>query len=409
MRHVFRYLVASTPRAGQEVALSADDSHHLARVVRRGPGDAVELIDPEGARWAAVVVSTGPPGHGARRRRSSPPPASAAPVALYLGLAEWGRLDTAVEKAVELGAGEVTLFVSERAGRVPEAGAWEPPPRAARARGAGRRAPERTGPAGPGAGAGTVRGSDHRDPGRGGVPDRPTRRRTAAPSARRRGRSGRAYRRGRRPPGGLLRGRGRPRPGGRACRSARSARRSCAPRPRPSPPWPSPARRGRRGERLPLLPHRGRRDPGVDRAPRRPFVAFADIAPKAPVHLLVIPARHVDSIAGVAGLDERRAGGACCTFIAEVAREAGLEEARLPGDDQPRRRRAPERVAPALAHHGRGPAIRDACERRPAASAWSRSSSSTTASPWSWRASTTGCCAPWRSASTSRSPCAATG
>lgn len=54
------------------------------------------------------------------------------------------------------------------------------------------------------------------------------------------------------------------------------------------------------------------------------FVAFADIAPKAPVHLLVIPTRHVDSIAGVTGLDERERA-AMPVFIAEVAREAGLE------------------------------------------------------------------------------------
>ena len=39
-------------------------------------------------------------------------------------------------------------------------------------------------------------------------------------------------------------------------------------------------------------------------------VAFADIAPKTPVHLLVIPARHVDSIAGVAALDEAEPGPA---------------------------------------------------------------------------------------------------
>jgi len=55
------------------------------------------------------------------------------------------------------------------------------------------------------------------------------------------------------------------------------------------------------------------------------FVAFADIAPKTPVHLLVIPARHVDSIAGVAALEDHERAR-MLTFVAEVAREAGLEE-----------------------------------------------------------------------------------
>ena len=44
MRHTFRYLAATPPPPGGEVTLSAADSHHLTRVVRRGPGDAVELI-----------------------------------------------------------------------------------------------------------------------------------------------------------------------------------------------------------------------------------------------------------------------------------------------------------------------------------------------------------------------------
>lgn len=54
------------------------------------------------------------------------------------------------------------------------------------------------------------------------------------------------------------------------------------------------------------------------------FLAFADIAPKAPVHLLVIPLRHVPSIAGVEGLDARERA-AMLPFIARVAREAGLD------------------------------------------------------------------------------------
>lgn len=55
------------------------------------------------------------------------------------------------------------------------------------------------------------------------------------------------------------------------------------------------------------------------------FVAFHDIAPKAPVHLLVVPTRHVDSLAGAHGLDDRERA-AMLTFIAEVARAAGVED-----------------------------------------------------------------------------------
>jgi histidine triad (HIT) family protein len=55
------------------------------------------------------------------------------------------------------------------------------------------------------------------------------------------------------------------------------------------------------------------------------FLAFEDIAPKAPVHLLVIPVRHVDSIAGVAGLDDDERA-AMLPFIVAVAAEAGLDD-----------------------------------------------------------------------------------
>jgi histidine triad (HIT) family protein len=54
------------------------------------------------------------------------------------------------------------------------------------------------------------------------------------------------------------------------------------------------------------------------------FLAFHDIAPKSPVHVLVIPERHVHSIAGVDGLSEAERAG-MLSFIAEVARGLGLD------------------------------------------------------------------------------------
>lgn len=124
MRHTFRYVVPEAPRAGAEVVLADADAHHLARVVRRGPGDEIELIDPEGCLWAARVLRTEPDVAVRVSDARAPVAAPAAGVALYLGLAEWGRVDTAVEKVVELGVGEIALFTSERARRVPEPDAW---------------------------------------------------------------------------------------------------------------------------------------------------------------------------------------------------------------------------------------------------------------------------------------------
>lgn len=124
MRHTFRYLVADAPEPGAEVTLSPADSHHLARVVRRRPGDAVEVIDGAGTRWAAVVVEAGDPAR-LRVESASVVPAPPVSVTLYQGLIDAGRLDTVVEKAAELGVEEVAVVVTERVRRVPGADAWE--------------------------------------------------------------------------------------------------------------------------------------------------------------------------------------------------------------------------------------------------------------------------------------------
>jgi histidine triad (HIT) family protein len=64
--------------------------------------------------------------------------------------------------------------------------------------------------------------------------------------------------------------------------------------------------------------------PATVEARDRGFLAFQDISPKAPVHVLVIPERHVPSLAGVTGLSEEERAH-MPVFIADLARELGLE------------------------------------------------------------------------------------
>jgi histidine triad (HIT) family protein len=58
------------------------------------------------------------------------------------------------------------------------------------------------------------------------------------------------------------------------------------------------------------------------------FAAVRDINPKAPVHLLVIPERHVDTFRDVEGFPEGEAK-AMLDFVAGTARGAGLEDYRV--------------------------------------------------------------------------------
>jgi histidine triad (HIT) family protein len=58
------------------------------------------------------------------------------------------------------------------------------------------------------------------------------------------------------------------------------------------------------------------------------FVAIADIAPQAPVHLLVIPEHHVDTFRDVGAFDAEEAKQ-MLEFVAEVAERAGLTDYRV--------------------------------------------------------------------------------
>jgi histidine triad (HIT) family protein len=58
------------------------------------------------------------------------------------------------------------------------------------------------------------------------------------------------------------------------------------------------------------------------------FVAVRDVAPKAPVHLLVLPERHVDTFRDVHAFSPDEAKR-MLEFVAETAREAGLEDYRV--------------------------------------------------------------------------------
>jgi histidine triad (HIT) family protein len=54
-------------------------------------------------------------------------------------------------------------------------------------------------------------------------------------------------------------------------------------------------------------------------------VAFHDIDPKAPVHVLVIPTRHVSAVRAASGVDGERLLGRLLAFSAEVAAQLGLD------------------------------------------------------------------------------------
>lgn len=55
------------------------------------------------------------------------------------------------------------------------------------------------------------------------------------------------------------------------------------------------------------------------------WLAFGDIEPQAPVHVLIIPRRHVESVADL-GPEDAGLAGRLLLAAAEIARELGVDE-----------------------------------------------------------------------------------
>ena len=55
-------------------------------------------------------------------------------------------------------------------------------------------------------------------------------------------------------------------------------------------------------------------------------VAFRDLDPKAPVHVLAIPTRHISAVRDVSGADGERMLGSLLRFAATVASDLGLDD-----------------------------------------------------------------------------------
>jgi len=106
-----RFLVDSLE--GEEVLLVGERLHHLAHVLRLGPGTEVELFDGRGGCRRGTVVEVGETqarvALGAWR--SAP---AAAPVTLAQGLLKADKLEWVIQKATEVGAARVVPLQLER-------------------------------------------------------------------------------------------------------------------------------------------------------------------------------------------------------------------------------------------------------------------------------------------------------
>lgn len=116
-----RFLLQTECEAGGEVALRGADVRHITRVLRLGPGDALEASTPSGL-WASLRIErTGPT--EVRARVLSVRPALCDPVReviLYVALAKGDVIDRIIQRASELGVTRVVPFSCQRSVPTPD-------------------------------------------------------------------------------------------------------------------------------------------------------------------------------------------------------------------------------------------------------------------------------------------------
>lgn len=92
---------------GQQVALSQDQAHYLANVMRRGAGEAVALFNGQAGEWRARIATVNKRGMVLDCEAQTAPQISPPDLWLLFAPVKRARTDFIVEKAVELGAARV--------------------------------------------------------------------------------------------------------------------------------------------------------------------------------------------------------------------------------------------------------------------------------------------------------------
>ena len=112
------------------ITVVGDEHHHLARVLRARPGDAITLFDGAGAEIDARVVRVGRAETELEADPASRPGAAGAdaPLVLLTAVPRGGRMDFLVQKCCELGVSRIVPVIADRSVARPEPGRrarWE--------------------------------------------------------------------------------------------------------------------------------------------------------------------------------------------------------------------------------------------------------------------------------------------
>ena len=109
-----RFFIDAPLSLGQH-ELPEAQAHYIARVLRHAAGDAVQLFDGSGREYQGELIEVGKKAVRVELREAFDGLAES-PLRIHLGqgLSRGERMDWAIQKATELGAGEITPILSER-------------------------------------------------------------------------------------------------------------------------------------------------------------------------------------------------------------------------------------------------------------------------------------------------------
>ncbi|WP_163335957.1 16S rRNA (uracil(1498)-N(3))-methyltransferase [Desulfopila sp. IMCC35008] len=103
----------ATYGGGDVITLPASESRHISRVLRLSVGDAVELLDGQGAVYSAVLTEVGT-SVVAKVISLSHPGEDSLQLIVGQGLLKGKKMDTVVQKCTELGVNRFIPFASSR-------------------------------------------------------------------------------------------------------------------------------------------------------------------------------------------------------------------------------------------------------------------------------------------------------
>ena len=111
-----RFFISKSEFQGDKVTITGTDANHLCRVLRLREGDKITVCDMQKNIYDGTLTFVS--ADMAEAALSDPRPSPAEPpykITLYQGMPKGDKLDTIVQKAVELGVTEVVPVICERA------------------------------------------------------------------------------------------------------------------------------------------------------------------------------------------------------------------------------------------------------------------------------------------------------